>query len=151
MQFYKKNCLAHLQPVLDTIKYAVNETKCFVELTTMIIEGENDQFIEQECEWILENLGDCVPLHFSAFFPKYKFKDRKPTKPESLIKAYNTAKKMGIKYVYTGNIHDEKTSTTYCKNCGEPLIKRDGFNIVENCIEKGACPHCNTKQDGCFN
>ena len=149
--FYRKNCAAHLQPVLDTIKYAVKKTKCFVELTTMIIEGENDQFINDECEWIMENLGDNVPVHFSAFFPRYKFKDRKPTRPETLMNAYDIAKKSGIKYVYTGNINDEKTSTTYCKNCGEPLIKRDGFNIIENNIEINVCPHCKTKQDGYFN
>jgi len=149
-EFYSKNCHAHLQPVLDTIKYAVTKTNCFVELTTMIIEGENDQYIEQECEWILNNLGDTVPLHFSAFFPRYNFKDRQPTKTETLIKAYNTAKKMGLKYVYTGNISNIETSTTYCKNCGKPLIKRDGYQIIENNLENGKCKFCQTKLDGRF-
>ena len=148
--FYAKNCLAHLQPVLDTIKYAVKETKCFVELTTMLIEGENDQFVEKECEWILENLGDCVPLHFSAFFPRYKFKNRPQTQFETLMKAYNTAKKMGIKYVYTGNLSNIETSTTYCKNCGQPILKRDGYNLLENNLENGKCKFCQTELDGRF-
>ena len=148
--FYKRNCMAHLQPVLDTIKYAVKESKCFVELTTMIIEGENDLFVGKECGWILDNLGDDVPLHFSAFFPRYQFADRKPTKPETLLEAYDIAKKIGLKYVYTGNIHDEKISITYCKNCGEPLIKRDGYTVTENNIEEGKCKFCKTKQGGCF-
>ena len=148
--FYKKNCLAHLQPVLDTINYAVNKTNCFVELTTMLIEGENNQYIEKECEWILENLGDSVPLHFSAFFPRYKFENREATKFETLKKAYNTAKSMGIKYVYTGNIPDITTSTTYCKNCGKPVIIRDGYNIKENNLENGKCMFCKTKLDGHF-
>ena len=148
--FYAKNCLAHLQPVLDTIKYAVKETKCFVELTTMLIEGENDQFVEKECEWILENLGDCVPLHFSAFFPRYKFKNRPQTQFETLMKAYNTAKKMGIKYVYTGNLSNLETSTTYCKNCGQPILKRDGYNLLENNLENGKCKFCQTELDGRF-
>ena len=142
-EFYAKNCMAHLSPVLDTIKYAVNETECFVELTTMIIEGENDQYIEQECEWILENLGDDVPLHFSAFFPRYKFSDREPTRPETLIKAYNTARKMGLKYVYTGNIPDLATSVTYCKSCGNQLIKRNGYVLSEINIQNGRCKFCN--------
>ena len=149
-KFYAKNCLAHLQPVLDTIKYVVNKTNCFVELTTMLIEGENDQYVEQECEWILENIGDCVPLHFSAFTPKYKFKNREQTKFETLMKAYNTAKKMGIKYVYLGNITNIETSTTYCKNCGEPLLKRSGYDLIENNLENGCCKFCKTKLDGCF-
>lgn len=148
--FYKKNCMAHLQPVLDTIEYAVKDTKCFVELTTMLIEGENDQLIGKECEWIIEKLGDTVPVHFSAFYPRYQFADRKPTKLQTLINAYNIAMNIGLKYVYTGNINDEKTSTTYCKNCGKPLIKRDGYSIMENNLDNGFCPFCNTKQDGCF-
>lgn len=148
--FYTKNCQAHLKPVLDTIKYAVNETKCFVELTTMLIEGENDQYIEQECEWILKYLGDTVPLHFSAFFPRYKFKDRQPTRVETLMKAYDTARNMGLKYVYTGNISSIETSTTYCKKCGEPLLKRDGYSLIENNLENGKCKFCHTKLDGFF-
>ena len=149
-EFYAKNCLAHLQPVLDTIKYVVNETKCHVELTTMLIDGENDQYVEDECDWILENLGDSVPIHFSAFYPRYKFSDRQPTGKETLIKAYDIAKNKGLKYVYTGNIQDEKTSITYCKNCGKPLIKRDGYSVTEKYITDGACEYCQTKIDGIF-
>ena len=146
-KFYQKNCLAHLKPVLETIKYAVNETNCHVELTTMIIEGENDDFIKKECEWILNNLGENIPLHFSAFFPKYKFSDRTPTKFETLKHAYDIAVDMGLKYVYTGNVQNIDTSTTYCKNCGEPLIKRDGFRIIEENINKDLCKFCSEKHD----
>ena len=149
-KFYAKNCMAHLEPVLDTIKYAVNKTNCFVELTTLLIDGENDQYVKEECEWILNNLGDSVPLHFSAFHPRYKFSDRTPTKLGTLMKAYNTAKSMGLKYVYTGNIQSIETSTTYCKNCNQPLIKRDGYIILENNLENGRCKHCQTKLDGLF-
>ena len=149
-EFYKKNCMAHLQPVLDTIKYVVNETPCFAELTTMLIEGENDLFVEQECEWILDNLGDNVPLHFSAFFPRYKFNDRPPTNFETLINAYNTAKDMGIKYVYTGNLSSVETSTTYCKNCGKPLLVRNGYNLLENHLSGDKCKFCDTVQSGLF-
>ncbi len=146
--FYKKNCLAHLNPVLESIKYAVKETECFVELTTLIIEGENDQYIKEECEWILNNLGDCIPLHFSAFFPKYKFLNKKPTEFSTLLKAYNTAKQMGLKYIYTGNISNTDTSTTYCKNCGKPILIRDGYKLTENNLADGFCKFCGTKADG---
>ena len=149
-KFYTKNCLAHLQPVLDTIKYVVNDTDCFVELTTMLIEGENDQYIEDECEWILNNLGESVPLHFSAFFPRYKFDDREPTKIETLLKAYDLAKNMGIKYVYTGNLSNIKTSTTYCKQCGKPLIIREGYSLLESNLTGRHCKYCGTVQNGHF-
>ena len=148
--FYVKNCSAHLKPVLDTIEYVVKKTKCFVELTTMLIEGENNQFIEKECDWILKNLGDSVPLHFSAFTPRYKYINRPATKYETLEKAYNTAKKMGLKYVYTGNLTTPETSATYCKNCGEAIIKRDGYNLIANHVEDGKCQFCGTKVDGRF-
>lgn len=149
-EFYSKNCGAHLNPVLNTIKYAVNETDCFVELTTLIIEGENDGYIEKECEWILNNLGDSVPLHFSAFSPKYKFLNKKPTSFETLFKAYKIAKNMGLKYVYTGNLSTIETSSTYCKKCGNVLLKRDGYNLFENNLENGTCKFCKEKLDGIF-
>ena len=151
-KFYGKNCLAKLQPVLDTIKYVVNETNCHTELTTMLIEGENDSEdeIQAECEWILENLNDCVPVHFSAFFPRFKFNNRKQTSIETLLKAYDIAKNTGLKYVYTGNLPDIKTSTTYCKNCGKPIIVRDGYQILEYCLENGKCEYCSALCVGKF-
>ena len=149
-EFYAKNCHAKLEPVLDVIKYAVNKSRCFVELTTMIIEGENDQYIQDECNWILENLGDSVPLHLSAFYPRYKFSDREPTKPETLLKAYDTAKKTGLKYVYTGNIQHAESSATYCKGCGKILINREGYTVLTNSVKNGRCPHCGKICDGIF-
>ena len=132
---------------MDTV---ANEIDCHLELTTLIIEGENDQYIKDECEWIINNIGDCVPIHFSAFHPKYKFNNRKPTTYETLKTAYDTAKSCGLKYVYTGNVINEVTSTTYCKNCGYPLIKRDGYRILEYNLTKNICPKCNSNCDGLF-
>ena len=149
-EFYTKNCGAHLKPVLDTIEYAVNETNCFVELTTLIIEGLNDKDIEKECDWIVEKLGTDVPIHFSAFSPRYKFSDKLPTKYETLLKAYKIAKSKGINYVYTGNLSTTETSTTYCKHCKKPLIIRNGYKIVENNLEGDLCKFCKTKVDGRF-
>ena len=144
--------MAKLQPVLDTIEYVVNKTNCHVELTTLLIEGENDSNddIQAECRWILENLGDCVPLHFSAFFPQFKFNNRKQTSIETLIKAYNIAKSVGLKYVYTGNLSNIQTSTTYCKNCGNPIIVRNGYQILEYNLINGKCKNCSTICDGNF-
>lgn len=148
--FYSKNCMAHLQPVLDTIKYVANETNCHVELTTMLIENENTQHVEKECQWILDNIGDSVPLHFSAFFPRYKFSDRQPTKFATLENAYNLAKYMGLKYVYTGNLSNIETSSTYCKNCAKAILVRNGYELLENNIIDGKCKFCKTPVDGRF-
>ncbi|MDD3435881.1 MAG: AmmeMemoRadiSam system radical SAM enzyme [Candidatus Gastranaerophilales bacterium] len=150
--FYTKNCLAHLAPVLDTIKYIKKETNCWLELTTLLIEDENTstEEITQECEWIMENLGDNVPLHFSAFHPAYKFMDRRPTKLSTLLLAYGIAKNTGLKYVYTGNVLDTQTSTTYCHACSKPIIKRNGYEILDINLQKGNCNFCSAKCSGVF-
>lgn len=150
--FYKHNCAATLEPVLETIKYVRNKG-VWMELTTLLIEGENDnkEEIEAECDWILENLGPNVPLHFSAFHPQYKFNEKTPTNILTLLKAYDIAKNKGLNYVYTGNVNNIKTSTTYCSNCKRPLIIRDGHFLAEyNLDGKGDCIFCGTKCAGCF-
>lgn len=151
-KFYKKYCLADINPILNTIKYVKNETNCWLELTTLLIEGENDseEEITKECQWIIKNLGTDVPLHLSAFHPDYKFMDRPPTRLSTLLKAYDIAKKAGIKYVYTGNVPDKKTSTTYCGACSKPLIQRSGYGLMENELEKGHCKYCGAKCAGVF-
>jgi pyruvate formate lyase activating enzyme len=151
-EFYQKNCLASLEPILDTIKYVKNETDCWLELTTLLIEGENDSDdeLKRECEWIVKNLGTNVPLHFSAFHPDYKFMDRPKTKISTLLRAYDIAKKVGIKYVYTGNIIDSKTSITYCPACSKPLITRNGYLISDENLQSGHCRFCGAKCDGIF-
>lgn len=151
-RFYQRNCLAHLEPILDTIKYVKNETNCWLELTTLLIEGENDseEELQKECEWIVNELGKEVPLHFSAFHPAYKFMHKPPTKISTLLKAYNIAKDAGIKYVYTGNVLDTKSSTTYCDSCSKPLIIRMGYEISENNLQSGHCKFCGEKCSGAF-
>lgn len=151
-EFYRKNCLAHLEPVLNTIKYAVNETPCHVELTTLLIEGENDdvKMLEDECEWIIENLGDRIPLHFSGFYPRYKFNDRPSTTFKTLLKAREIALNMGLKYVYTGNLETVETSSTYCRDCGNIVIKRDGYNILEYNLSGNKCAFCGSVCNGIF-
>lgn len=150
--FYKKNCLAKIEPILETIKYVVNDTNCWVELTTLLIEGENDfdDEIVEEAEWIVSELGTNVPLHFSAFAPKYKFLNHPHTSMQTLEKAYGIAKNMGLNYVYVGNVLNTPKSTTYCKKCNTKLIERNGYAIMTNNLNHNICPTCSTKCDGIF-
>ncbi|HNW26459.1 MAG TPA: AmmeMemoRadiSam system radical SAM enzyme [Candidatus Gastranaerophilaceae bacterium] len=151
-EFYKKHCLANIEPILDTIKYVKNETDCWLELTTLLIEGENDseQDLQKECDWILKNLGDEVPIHFSAFHPDYRVTDKSKTKFSTLLKAYSIAKKAGLKNIYTGNTCDIETATTYCSKCKKALIKRDCYHIEEYHLEKSTCAFCGAKCAGVF-
>lgn len=152
-EFYKKNCLAQIKPILETIKYVRNETNCWLELTTLLIEGENDSpdEIKRQCEWILKNLGKDVPIHFSGFHPDYKMMSRPATSPQTIKSACDIAKKEGLLYVYSGNIIDEENSNTYCPLCKKAVIKRRGFEIIEYDLTcEGNCAFCFDNIAGVF-
>ena len=125
--FYYKVTGAHLQPVLDTIRYVANETDCWVELTNLIIPDANDDEAElrRMCDWILDAVGDQVPIHFTAFHPDFRMTNRQPTKHETLIQAFDIARQTGLKYVYVGNVQDVARQSTYCPDCAGLLIERD--------------------------
>jgi len=151
-KFYAKNCMAHLAPVLDVIKYAANETPCHIELTTLLIENENTDGdeLKKEAEWILNNAGENTPLHFSAFTPKYKFTDKKRTEFKTLEFAREIAIKEGLHHVYTGNVVNIETSSTYCTNCHKRVIERNGFEVLSHHLEKGKCKFCGMPLFGQF-
>ncbi len=150
--FYNRNCLAKLEPILDTINYVANETDCIIELTTLLIEGENDNedVLKRQFDQIAENLGEHVPVHLSAFHPDYKMLNKPNTSLNTLLKARALAKNAGLMYVYTGNIIDEESSLTICPTCKMKLIKRNGYNVQNLGISNGRCINCNTPIYGCF-
>ena len=152
-EFYVKQTGAHLQPVLDTLKYLKKETKVWVEITTLLIPGLNDsaQEISAMSAWIAKELGVDVPLHFSAFHPDYKMTRIAGTPTETLIQARQIALDAGLLYVYTGNVHNAEGDTTYCPSCGGDLIVRDWYEIKQYHITPdGHCPDCNFHIAGCF-
>ncbi len=149
--FYFKLCVGHLQPVLDTLIYLRHETSVWLEITTLLIPGHNDsaEEIGRMTEWIAKELGNDVPLHFTAFHPDYRMTDVPPTPPSKLTEARQIARANGLKHVYTGNVHDPEGGTTFCANCQEPLIVRDWYQIRKYAVtEAGACPHCGAKLAG---
>ncbi len=120
-EFYVKLCGAHLQPVLDTLVYLKRETDVWFEITTLLIPGKNDSDAELEAmsAWIVRELGTDVPLHFTAFHPDYKMTDLARTPAATLTRARDIALAAGLRYVYTGNVHDRAGGTTFCPGCGE--------------------------------
>jgi pyruvate formate lyase activating enzyme len=151
-RFYFKLTFSHLNDILDTLIWLKRETDVWFEITTLLIPDENDstEEIKQECDWITKNIGDSIPLHFTAFHPDFKMTDKKRTPEKTLNIARNIALRMGIKYCYTGNVHDTDGQTTYCPNCGTPLIKRDWHSIIFNKMHNGKCYSCGTKIEGRF-
>ena len=151
--FYVKLTGAHLQPVLDTLVYLKRETNVWLEITTLLIPGQNDSDAELSAmsQWILRELGPDVPLHFSAFHPDWKMQDVPPTPAATLTRARDIALKAGLHYVYTGNVHDTTGGTTSCPGCHEPLIVRDWYRIEQYSLTpEGHCPHCGTGIAGRF-
>ncbi len=152
-RFYKQICFGELAPVLDTLKYLKHETKVWFEITTLLIPGENDseKEIEEETQWIMEDLGPDVPLHFTAYHPDYKFNSAPPTPPRTLTQARQIALKNGIRYCYTGNVHDAAGSSTYCHSCKNILIERDWYTMGQyNLTKDGKCKFCGTTCAGVF-
>jgi pyruvate formate lyase activating enzyme len=151
--FYRKLCTGALGPVLNTLVYLKRETGVWVEITTLLIPGENDSpaEIEDLSAWVMANLGPDVPLHFTAFHPDWKMLDRPPTPAATLLEARRIARAAGLRYVYTGNIHHEATQGTYCHGCGATLIGRDWYAITAwNLTDDGRCTACGTPCAGVF-
>ena len=151
-EFYRKLTLSHLNDVLDTLIWLKNDTDVWIEITTLLIPGENDspEEIKEMSNWILQNLGDEVPLHFTAFHPDFKMRDKPPTPPSTLTMARNIALQEGIKFCYVGNVHNVEGQTTFCPNCGEPLIVRDWHSVRLNKLKHGKCYKCGTEIAGVF-
>ena len=151
--FYMRLCGARLSPVLDTLVYLVRETKVWTEITTLLIPGENDSDEElfEMCGWIARELGPDVPLHFTAFHPDYKMTSLAHTPAATLARARAIGQRAGLKYVYTGNVHDVDGGTTYCPGCGKPLIVRDWHEILRyDVTDNGHCRHCTAALPGRF-
>ncbi len=150
--FYRKVAAASLEPVKDTLRYLVHETKVWTEITTLIIPTLNDSDAELTAlaEFVAGDLGVDVPLHFSAFHPDYKMQDLPPTPVETLRRARAIAKRAGLRYVYTGNVHDREGDTTTCPNCGTAVIERDWYEILGSKLNKGSCATCGTAIAGRF-
>ena len=142
--FYKKTCKAKLAPVLDTCVLAKN-LGIFVELTYLIIPSHNDSETEiaEYCSWVVDNLGNETPVHFSRFHPDYRMLDGTATPMSTLNMALDTAKEAGLKYVYLGNVPHGNYENTYCPKCKELLIERIGFSTHEHYVKDGVCPKCN--------
>lgn len=151
--FYRTLCGGHLQPVLDTLLYLKRETDLWLELTTLLIPGQNDssEALDAMTRWIVKELGPEVPLHFSAFHPDYKMETTAATPLKTLQRAREIGLRNGLHYVYTGNVRDRIGGSSYCHQCGGLLVGREGYQIVAwNLTAHGHCMQCGTACAGHF-
>lgn len=143
-EFYQEVCAGELEPVLDTLQVLREEGKWF-EVVNLVVPTLNDDLntISEMCQWIRDNLGTDVPLHFSRFWPSYKLSRLSGTPVSTIEQAIQTAKDAGLKYVYIGNVPGHDAGNTYCPPCGECVIRRVGYAAVtENNIVDGKCKFC---------
>jgi pyruvate formate lyase activating enzyme len=150
--FYDSICAGHLEPVLETLEYLVHDTGVWVEVTTLLIPGLNDSDdeIDAETRWYADHLGPDVPLHFTAFHPDWKMRDRPRTPASTLARARAIACANGLRYVYTGNVHDREGQSTCCHACGALLIERDWYELGAWNLEDSCCAACGTPCAGVF-
>lgn len=152
-RFYHELCASHLEPVLDTLLYLRHETPVWLEITTLLIPGENDSDEELKAltRWVVAELGPDVPLHFSAFFPAFRMLDTPPTPPTIVQRARQIALDAGVRYAYTGNIFDPQGQSTWCHHCGQLLIGRSAYRVAPyHLTSEQTCPNCGTPCAGVF-
>jgi len=147
-EFYKKfSQVPKIEPIFDAL-LAYKSNKVYIEITDLLIPkiGDNLEDVKKLCKWIVDNLGEETPFHVLQFFPTYKLLNMPRTPVEILEKAYDVAKKAGLKYVYVGNVNSHRLENTYCPNCGELVIERTIFGITKFLLKKDLkCPKCGEK------
>jgi pyruvate formate lyase activating enzyme len=152
-RFYRELCGGELGVVLDTLAYLAAKTEVWLEITTLLIPGENDGDMELDemTRWLAGNLGRDVPLHFSAFHPDFRLLDRAPTGLATLRRARAIALANGLRHVYTGNLRDDEGASTFCAGCGVRLIGREGYQVTAWAVtDEGSCRACGEKCAGRF-
>ncbi|MFA5786347.1 MAG: AmmeMemoRadiSam system radical SAM enzyme [Actinomycetota bacterium] len=147
--FYRKWCGARLAPVLRTIEHLVRESPVWTEVTTLVIPGLNDDPKElAEAAAFLFELSPDLPWHLSAFHPDYRMRDVPPTPATTLVRAWETGKAAGLRYVYLGNLRDPERESTFCPSCGQLTIARNGYWTQPTWKLPGVCPDCGKELAG---
>jgi pyruvate formate lyase activating enzyme len=151
--FYHRICFAKLGSVLETLEYLRHETDVWFEITNLLIPelNDSDEELDAMTRWVVEHLGPDVPMHFTAFHPDFKMLDRPPTPAETLARARRIALGNGVRFAYTGNVHDVEGQSTSCHACGEVLIERDWYELgAWNLTDDGRCASCGEACAGVF-
>lgn len=142
-EFYREICAGELKPVLENLQI-MKEMGVWVEVVNLVIPTLNDEeeMIKDMCSWMYEELGAETPLHLNRFMPSYKLQDLSRTPVKTLEKARKIAVDSGLKYVYIGNVPGHEYNSTFCPACGEKVIERQHFSVIELNIAEGHCEHC---------
>lgn len=150
--FYHQITYSHLEPVLETLRWLKHDSDVWFEITNLLIPDANDSpdELRRMCDWVLQNVGPDVPIHFTAFHPDFRMRDRGHTPHEKLLEARQIAMEQGVRFVYVGNVHDVRHQSTWCPSCGELLIERDWHLLGTYRLEGNHCGKCRAAIPGHF-
>ncbi|HXZ83249.1 MAG TPA: AmmeMemoRadiSam system radical SAM enzyme [Acidimicrobiales bacterium] len=151
--FYRHTCGAELGDVLETLQYLHDETAVWFEITNLLIPGANDSDAEIDAmtSWVVDHLGTDVPMHFTAFHPDFRMRDRPATSRQTLRRARRIALANGVRHAYTGNVRDTEGASTYCSTCGIRVVERDWYTLGEyRLTSDGRCENCGTQCPGVY-
>ena len=148
-RFFRENCGGELRHVLRGLEIA-REEGLWLEVTNLLLPGLNDSTRETEslCRWVVKNLGEDTPLHFSRFYPHHQLRNLAPTPVKTLVTARKIARDKGLRYVYIGNVRGEKFENTLCPSCGAEVLQRVGYTVTAQHMKKGRCARCGEKIAG---
>jgi pyruvate formate lyase activating enzyme len=147
--FYAEQIRGELQPVLDALEI-IRAAGVWLEIVVLLVPTLNDSEdeIRRLAAWVKTKLGADVPLHFTRFHPTYRLTNLPPTPVATLERAWRAARAEGLHFVYLGNVPGHQAESTYCPGCGEVLIRRMGFRILENRLEQNRCGGCRREIPG---
>jgi pyruvate formate lyase activating enzyme len=150
--FYERLCSGRLDPVLDTLRHVARDTDCWLEVTTLLIPGQNDapDELARLAAFCVRELGPDVPLHFSAFHPDHRLRQLPPTPAATCQLARSIALAEGARHVYTGNVRDPAGQRTHCPSCGAVVIERDGYRLQRYRLRDDRCLGCGAPLAGRF-
>jgi pyruvate formate lyase activating enzyme len=142
-EFYRDVCQAELGPVLEAIR-TIYESDTHLEIVNLVVPTLNDSLeqLRALARWVARDLSPDVPIHFSRFHPDYRLTNLPPTPEETLDRARAVALEEGMRFVYVGNVPGHLGNHTYCPVCGEILVARQGFAVVEYHVQGGKCAYC---------
>ena len=141
--YYRDICSGRLEPVLDAIE-TVRASGTWLEIVYLVVPTLNDDHagIRRMSRWLVERVGPDVPLHFSRFFPHYRLRDLPPTPVETLDRAREIAMDAGMRFVYVGNVPRHAGENTRCPACGETVVSRHGYRLVDVALDGDRCASC---------
>ncbi len=148
-EFYRDYVGGELDRVLENLKI-IRDSGVHLEITNIVIPELNDDMekIEEMCGWIAKELGTDIPLHFARFYPLHKLQDLPRTPASTLDQARKVAMDQGLKYAYVARVTGHDGENTFCPECDEKVIDREGFVIESLNLENGACEYCGTEIPG---